>query len=95
MQKIWKYQLHDEVENKISLPTTAKVVRFDRQIDNLCMWVAVDDLYLEKLEERVFKIIPTGADFGNFDTYRGTVITDNGLVWHLIELRKGIITKGV
>lgn len=89
MKKIYKYVV--PLEGEIELPKGSRILSFQIQREDPCIWVLVDPLE-EALEARQFRIVGTGHPMGEdleSGVYLGTVQMANGaLVWHLFERRE-------
>jgi len=89
MKQIFKYQLASQL-NPIKLPIHSKVLSFQAQNNNPCIWVMLDPMQTET-EERTFILVPTGIKFFEGDSkYIGTTqLNDGGIVFHLFEVLNG------
>ncbi len=83
MMVIYKYAMRPPPADQVlMLPTDAKVLAFQLQGDQPCMWVLLDPDAEKK--PRCFQMTGTGHGiFGEF-TYIGT-IQQPAFVWHLLE----------
>lgn len=95
MITIYKYPLNGG-KNIIKLPKNAIILKSAEDKDNsLCIWALVDTEQEDK-ERRYIYCFGTGWDITDFVLnnknidylYLDSVITHNGLVWHLFELSK-------
>jgi|APFre7841882590_1041340.scaffolds.fasta_scaffold129104_2 hypothetical protein len=92
MRKIWKYVLEMKAAiQEIMMPKGARILHFDNQRREPCIWVEVDDTaFLEIKEVREFTIAGTGHPIpipAERLIYIGTALFDNGeFVWHLYEV---------
>ena len=84
-KKIWKYEFPVKTKFTIEVPEYAKVLSVQTQNGKPCIWVMVDDKYIEKLVEREFYVIPTGVPFDDKEiSYIGTY-QQGAFVYHLFE----------
>lgn len=67
------------------LPRDSQILKIDEQHCNLCIWYCFNQAVAEDRVERTFKIYGTGHDINAADKYLGTVVMNNGLVWHVFE----------
>ncbi len=88
MRTIWKFPLAiTEKSSSIDAPKGAKpvFVGIDPKIGAICIWSEVD-WDVTKPSEYVMlpiKIYGTGHGIADGDKYLGSVITEEGFVWHL------------
>ena len=89
MKTIFKYPIPVTDEFPFELPKGAKIIAFQTQHEQPCIWVIIDPNSNEK-ETRYFYMYGTGHPIENVEalTYIGTTQTAGGvLVWHLFERR--------
>lgn len=84
MHSIFKYPLAVSHEQKVVMPSDAKILSVQRQGTALCLWARVTPNAAK--HERIIRIFGTGhdieADYGG--RFIGTVQYDS-LVWHIFE----------
>lgn len=84
---VHKFQLVPNDLTSVDMPTGAEVLHFDVQNGAPCIWARVDPL--EPFETRWFRMAGTGHPLGgsgiDIGRHVGTVLLDNGLVFHLFE----------
>jgi len=82
MKTIFKYS-----SNTINLPTSAKVVHFGTDAQNVeCIWIEHDTLEIPTFP-RHYKVFGTGDSIPEGSTWQATYINDP-FVWHLYEILK-------
>ena len=88
MEVIHKYQIPIEDEFIIGMERGAKILCFQKQRQNYCIWAIVNPRL--PLESRSFRIVGTGIPYEKIEgKYIGTVQNlDDTLVWHLFEINK-------
>lgn len=89
MKQIWKYSTPVRGgARSILMPIGAEIVQIGSQNppEEITFWAIVDPV--ARQQDRVFNIVGTGHNFDDVWDYRGTVDTNMGLVWHLIELNQ-------
>lgn len=86
MLTIHKYTL-STTRPVFRLPVGAEILSFGAQRDDIVMWVKLDDA-LPLTEQLIFEVIGTGWEMAdkNYE-FRATVQTDDGLVFHVFEIR--------
>lgn len=85
MRTIFKYPLHTKDEQIVSMPRDAKILCIDEQGGfQLCLWAEV-----ETSAEPCYRLISIHGTGHPMDdstpTYVGTVLSGNGLVWHVYD----------
>jgi len=89
---LYKYILGPDDLTILSLPKGARIVHCGYQkkyahspdpFYNLCFWASVDTT--KPLVERKFYIVATGEEYSETLLYVGTIVIDNGTVWHIME----------
>jgi hypothetical protein len=84
---IWKFPVGSDCV--VEMPTGATILSANVQHGNPCIWALVDPN--QPVEQRRFKVIPTGKDFdGAGSTYIGSFHGVGGwMVFHLFEESTG------
>ena len=78
--EIWKFEIRVG-ENRVSMPSGARVLTAQIQRGTLCVWALVDPSH--SVESVTFSVVGTGHEFNPVGkTYVGTV-QDGPLVWHV------------
>jgi hypothetical protein len=89
MCKIYKYSLGHftlGIENHLLMNKYSEILSFRIQgSDDPVLWAIVDDIDNDNTELRTFILYFTGASIDEKDSYIGTDIDGNGLVWHCFE----------
>lgn len=88
MRSIYKYPFALANRVSIELPKGAKILSFQSQGEQLCIWALVDASAED--EKRNFRIFGTGTifDISHYE-YIGTAQQmDGALVWHLFEVKE-------
>ena len=89
MKVIYKYEFNvgipvDRIEREFYMPANAKIVHFDNQSGNLCMWALVDTT-LDRINRR-FVLYYTGSPLRSDCEYIATAQLGR-YVYHLTERR--------
>ena len=90
--QVWKFPVKIEDEIEIEMPRHARIIAFQAQRDEPCLWVLVDPT--EEREKRQFRLVGTGHPISGRRPliHVGTCqMLGGSLVWHLFEY--GTITK--
>lgn len=84
MKTIHKFGPLKQGENKVLMRQGAQILTAQIKDVDLYLWALVDTD--AKQQERVFDIVGTGQDLGEFEnrTYI-TTVQDYGFVWHIFE----------
>ncbi len=84
--KIYKYALNKDVEQTISLPKEAEILKVEMQNNKLCLWASFPIENENSSIKRAFQVVGTGWDFDKLlgMIYLDTVF-DRGFVWHIFE----------
>ena len=89
MRKVYRYQFPDDEYFEIEMPKGAKILTFQVQMKDLCIWALVDPA--QPFESRKFRFAGTGNKIEEAEEnliYIGTSQEgDGGLVWHLFEIK--------
>lgn len=90
-QAIWKYPIRiDATSTFINVPVDSYLRHIDSNprllgtSEDLAVWFAVNPEETAT-EEREFRPFATGEEIPPYWYYRGTVVRESGLVWHLHE----------
>jgi len=91
MKMIWKYELEMKAAiQEAMMPKGAKILHFDNQRGEPCVWAEVDEESVKTKEVREFTIAGTGHPIPIPDyrlIYIGTALFDRGdYVYHLYEV---------
>ncbi len=87
MRTIHKQQLKMSDRQELTMPAGAKIVHVALQYEEITLWYVFDTRKVGHPDTRTFLIVGTGWDFVEENVeHVGTVITDQGLVWHLFEV---------
>ena len=85
MRKIWKWELEIKDDQVITAPLGGlEYLDVQEQDGKLCLWGVVTDW--ETMGAYTIYIFGTGHPIPNYldtNTYIGTVVMSNGLVWHV------------
>ena len=85
MKVIYKYEINPNKEI-VDLPVGAKVLVANSQDSGLFLWAEVDvEINDPILEERCFRVFPTGEAFDNEKLVFLNTIFVNGFVFHVYE----------
>ncbi len=93
MKRIFKYPIPFEDDITLQLPIKSKILTFQSQNGEPCVWVLVDDIYEDTKVSYRFRMIGTGHPIPDADSldYIGTAQFNNGrLVFHLFILGENI-----
>ncbi len=83
MKQIWKYRVPLNENPVINMQVGAKVLSFQEQHGELCLWAVVDPK--ANVEPRKFKLVGIGHPFDPDAKYIGTTQL-GAFVWHLFEI---------
>lgn len=87
MKKIYKYPLNITDTQEIEMPSGSIILKGGEQFGELFIWSIVDP-ESELIESRTICIFGTGNELPyniNRHRYIDTIISENGLVWHIFE----------
>lgn len=83
MSVVWKYELRIDDAQVVEMPSDADLLHVAEQNGHLCLWARVIPTG-QRPERRKILIRGTGAPIWQQD-HVGTVLMDNGLVWHVFD----------
>ena len=87
MSKVFKYLVRAVDRVTLEMPKGAKLLSFQCQNDQLCLWALVDPK--APTETRSFRVVGTGHPIEEPGEFVGTAQMRGGLlVWHLFEITK-------
>lgn len=89
MQKIYKYELDNALEQKLLLPIGADILDVDMQDEKIILW-AIVDVDAQVYEIRQIHMFYTGHEchMGNY-THLAT-LQNNGIVKHVFEEHRSL-----